>query len=190
MTSDYSYRSYYKCDIYTHASNEPTPTVKIIPTSYCKPTETENTTHLIHKYLDDYGEKITNGLLTTVSWTELYSLEPVKVTQCKPPSKTTDIPLTSTIEIPSPSTSDVPTPTTLPTKCVPVIVTVTEKEKITVTEKETVTITVEDNGAEPVDDTKCAPKWAQCGGQDYNGPTCCQSGSTCHEYNKYYSQCM
>ena len=38
--------------------------------------------------------------------------------------------------------------------------------------------------------TQCAKKWNQCGGIGFNGPTCCESGSTCHELNKYYSQCM
>jgi hypothetical protein len=36
----------------------------------------------------------------------------------------------------------------------------------------------------------CAPKWAQCGGRGYSGPTCCQSGSTCRVSNEYYSQCI
>lgn len=30
----------------------------------------------------------------------------------------------------------------------------------------------------------------QCGGQDYTGPTCCQSGSTCVVSNQWYSQCL
>ncbi|CAG7851104.1 Probable feruloyl esterase C; AltName: Full=Ferulic acid esterase C; Flags: Precursor [Serendipita indica DSM 11827] len=36
----------------------------------------------------------------------------------------------------------------------------------------------------------CAAKWAQCGGQGYSGPTCCQSGSTCQFSNTWYSQCL
>ncbi|KAK0667561.1 Alpha/Beta hydrolase protein [Cercophora samala] len=36
----------------------------------------------------------------------------------------------------------------------------------------------------------CAPRWAQCGGQGWNGPTCCESGSTCRASNQYYSQCL
>lgn len=36
----------------------------------------------------------------------------------------------------------------------------------------------------------CAAKWGQCGGIGYNGPTCCQSGSTCRVSNPYYSQCL
>ncbi|KAH6913348.1 family 62 glycosyl hydrolase [Coprinopsis sp. MPI-PUGE-AT-0042] len=36
----------------------------------------------------------------------------------------------------------------------------------------------------------CAAKWAQCGGQGYSGPTCCQSGSTCTKSNDWYSQCL
>ncbi|KAK4167866.1 glycosyl hydrolases family 11-domain-containing protein [Cladorrhinum sp. PSN259] len=38
--------------------------------------------------------------------------------------------------------------------------------------------------------TNCAAKWGQCGGQGWNGPTCCQSGSTCKSSNQWYSQCL
>ncbi|TPX15848.1 uncharacterized protein E0L32_000182 [Thyridium curvatum] len=36
----------------------------------------------------------------------------------------------------------------------------------------------------------CAAQWGQCGGQGWNGPTCCQSGSTCKASNQWYSQCL
>ncbi|KAB5559533.1 endo-1,4-beta-xylanase A [Coniochaeta sp. 2T2.1] len=36
----------------------------------------------------------------------------------------------------------------------------------------------------------CAAKWGQCGGQGWNGATCCQSGSTCQASNQWYSQCL
>ncbi|KAK3987470.1 hypothetical protein QBC44DRAFT_400110, partial [Cladorrhinum sp. PSN332] len=36
----------------------------------------------------------------------------------------------------------------------------------------------------------CAAKWGQCGGQGWNGATCCQSGSTCRSQNQWYSQCL
>ncbi|OUM66099.1 carbohydrate-binding module family 1 protein [Piromyces sp. E2] len=35
----------------------------------------------------------------------------------------------------------------------------------------------------------CAGLWAQCGGQGFNGPTCCNQG-TCKKINDYYSQCQ
>merc|ERR1719326_1948233 len=35
----------------------------------------------------------------------------------------------------------------------------------------------------------CAPVWAQCGGKNHNGPTCCTSGSTCVYKSEWYSQC-
>ncbi|RFU24712.1 hypothetical protein B7463_g11626, partial [Scytalidium lignicola] len=34
------------------------------------------------------------------------------------------------------------------------------------------------------------PKWGQCGGQTYSGPTVCAAGSTCTYSNPYYSQCL
>jgi len=36
----------------------------------------------------------------------------------------------------------------------------------------------------------CAAIYGQCGGQGWNGSTCCQSGSTCKFSNPWYSQCL
>lgn len=36
----------------------------------------------------------------------------------------------------------------------------------------------------------CAAQWGQCGGNNWNGPTCCQSGSSCSRINEWYSQCL
>nr|AAW64927.1 cellobiohydrolase family 6 [Thermochaetoides thermophila] len=36
----------------------------------------------------------------------------------------------------------------------------------------------------------CSSVWGQCGGINYNGPTCCQSGSVCAYLNDWYSQCI
>ncbi|RPA85987.1 hypothetical protein BJ508DRAFT_411594 [Ascobolus immersus RN42] len=33
-------------------------------------------------------------------------------------------------------------------------------------------------------------KWGQCGGNGYNGPTGCVSGSSCQKINDWYSQCL
>jgi len=35
----------------------------------------------------------------------------------------------------------------------------------------------------------CAAMWGQCGGQGWNGATCCSSG-TCKASNQWYSQCL
>jgi len=115
-------------------------------------------------------------------------------------SKTIPTSTTSSKTIPTTTTSSKTIPTTTPsvnittktppvsgsTKCIPTTVTVTEKE--TITKKETVTVTVIASNA--ASNANCAKKWAQCGGQDFNGPTCCEAGSTCRELNKYYSQCV
>lgn len=34
------------------------------------------------------------------------------------------------------------------------------------------------------------PKYGQCGGRNYSGPTQCVSGSTCRAQNEWYSQCL
>lgn len=36
----------------------------------------------------------------------------------------------------------------------------------------------------------CSSVWGQCGGQNWAGPFCCASGSTCVYSNDYYSQCL
>ncbi|KAF2457585.1 glycosyl hydrolase family 61-domain-containing protein [Lineolata rhizophorae] len=33
-------------------------------------------------------------------------------------------------------------------------------------------------------------KYYQCGGRDYNGPTQCEAGTTCKEWNEWYFQCV
>ncbi|KAK4657550.1 hypothetical protein QC762_213730 [Podospora pseudocomata] len=38
--------------------------------------------------------------------------------------------------------------------------------------------------------SNCAARWGQCGGQGWNGPTCCESGTTCRSSNQWYSQCL
>lgn len=35
----------------------------------------------------------------------------------------------------------------------------------------------------------CASLWGQCGGSNWNGPTCCSQG-TCRASNQWYSQCV
>ncbi|KAK4097596.1 glycoside hydrolase family 6 protein [Parathielavia hyrcaniae] len=36
----------------------------------------------------------------------------------------------------------------------------------------------------------CGGVWSQCGGNNWQGPTCCASGSTCVFQNPWYSQCL
>lgn len=36
----------------------------------------------------------------------------------------------------------------------------------------------------------CAKIYYQCGGKNWNGPTCCESGSRCQEQNEWYYQCV
>jgi len=96
-------------------------------------------------------------------------------------SSTKTVPTSSKI-IPI-STKTVP----LPSKCTPTTVKVTVKETVTVT----MTVTAQSSGTTiGGDDSQCGNKWDQCGGQGFTGPTCCKSGSVCHEYNQHYSQCI
>jgi len=63
---------------------------------------------------------------------------------------------------------------------------------VTVTQRVTVTVTVQSQPTNNLNQggSNCAAKWGQCGGQGYNGPTCCQSGSSCQFVNNWYSQCL
>ncbi|KAI5475079.1 hypothetical protein MNV49_001955 [Pseudohyphozyma bogoriensis] len=38
--------------------------------------------------------------------------------------------------------------------------------------------------------SSCAALYYQCGGTNFTGPTCCESGATCVVQNPYYSQCV
>eukprot|EP00833_Pecoramyces_ruminatium_P014738 jgi/Orpsp1_1/1188770/evm.model.d7180000067059.1 len=127
------------------------------------------------------GCPATTGTTTTTTTTK----QPPKVV-------TTTTTTTSTTKLPP---KIVTTTTTAPvisgTKCLPVTVTVTEKE--TITEKVTITMTVKEGGPsnEPVpDDKNCASKYQQCGGKNFQGPTCCQSGTKCQFISEYYYQCI
>ncbi|KAK4184909.1 family 1 putative carbohydrate esterase [Podospora australis] len=35
-----------------------------------------------------------------------------------------------------------------------------------------------------------SPRWGQCGGNNWNGPTACESGTTCQKINDWYHQCL
>merc|ERR1712165_287484 len=38
-------------------------------------------------------------------------------------------------------------------------------------------------------DGTCSAAFGQCGGKNWNGPTCCQSGCRCRHEGEWYSQC-
>jgi len=208
---------YKTCGVYTQKSDEvPTPTDNVTTRTLCLPTQFDYKVHTKSVFVppsqvtvvtegDVYHSYYTNYYTRTTS-TESYQLctpyiimnpynteTTTKTTKAIPitASTTTTTKTTKTIPL---STSITKTTKTLPTtKCIPVTVTITEKEDITITEKETVTVTVSSKSTQDVkddDDSKCARKWAQCGGTGYMGPTCCESGSTCRKINMYYSQCI
>ncbi|KAK0383414.1 hypothetical protein NLU13_9326 [Sarocladium strictum] len=53
----------------------------------------------------------------------------------------------------------------------------------------TTTTTSSSAGTQPTSGT-CSPRYGQCGGSGWAGPTCCQSGTTCRFSNDWYSQCL
>jgi len=194
------------CDMFTQATETPTETVKTI--SHCYPSPSPSVTTR-YRYIGDsyttytksnadggYSMTIDNIYTSTLSlstYVYYYCTMTTSVSSSSSQTTTTSsIPITaspsSTI---SPSSIEIPISTVTPsTKCIPQVVTVTEKNIITVTEKETVTVTVTEDTNPIEEDQQCAPKWAQCGGQNYDGPTCCQAGYTCHKLNEYYHQCI
>ncbi|KAF4570100.1 Exoglucanase 1 [Pleurotus pulmonarius] len=53
-----------------------------------------------------------------------------------------------------------------------------------------VTSTTSSGTTTPTGSTGTVPKWGQCGGNGYTGPTTCVAGSTCTYSNDWYSQCL
>jgi len=172
-------RNYYStivvgCDIYTPVEKPTQLRENIVTTSICRPI---TTIERRGRNAELYGKTIiTSGNLVTTIYTEFVTYNNVLWERCNTLKPTSTISSSSSVTV---------TPST---KCIPEVITVTVKDKITVTEKETITVTVKEDTPSPQEN--CAPKWAQCGGIDYKGPTCCQSGSSCHEVNQYYSQCI
>ncbi|CAM9742424.1 unnamed protein product, partial [Ectocarpus sp. 13 AM-2016] len=44
--------------------------------------------------------------------------------------------------------------------------------------------------AEPTPEENCAGEWGQCGGNQWQGPTCCEEGNDCVVGNEWYHQCI
>ncbi|KAF2022709.1 pectin lyase-like protein [Setomelanomma holmii] len=63
---------------------------------------------------------------------------------------------------------------------------------VVATTKVATLITTIKGAAQPTDGSASgvAKLYAQCGGQGYTGPTTCESGASCVEYNTWYSQCI
>merc|ERR1711972_867290 len=40
------------------------------------------------------------------------------------------------------------------------------------------------------DTSNCGNTWAQCGGKDFEGGTCCKGSNICNFSNPWYSQCV
>jgi len=53
----------------------------------------------------------------------------------------------------------------------------------------TTTTAAAQNGGEGGTDGTCSAAFGQCGGKNWNGPTCCQSGCQCRHEGEWYSQC-
>lgn len=66
----------------------------------------------------------------------------------------------------------------------------TTKQQSTTVQTTTTQQTTPTTTASSTPTGSCSPKYGQCGGQGWTGPTCCQSGSTCNSYGQYYSQCI
>jgi len=174
------YQTITNCDLYNKETETITPSPTVDVTS-------EITEIPITSIPTDTPTPFSIDSSTTTTTTKIPPTTTTTTTTKIPPTTTT----TTTTKIPPTTTTTTTTkipPTT--TKCLPVTLTVTKKEKITVTEKETITVTVTENDQSTPTNISCAKKWAQCGGINYSGPTCCESGSTCNEVNKYYSQCI
>lgn len=67
--------------------------------------------------------------------------------------------------------------------------TLTTSARTTTTTTSTARPTTTQGGTSPPP-SGSVPKWGQCGGINYTGPTGCVSGSTCTKLNDWYFQCL
>ncbi len=164
-------------------TNTPTPLITTTPTII-------STTEVPSEILTEKDTTTSPVSFTTIDNTLILPPKPT-LPITFPPKDTESI----SISLPpktTPKTTETNTITTteITTDCPPITVTYTELETITEIEKETVTVTVKANPTSNInDDSKCAGKYAQCGGEGFTGTTCCKSGLTCHRISRYFSQC-
>ncbi|CAK4911603.1 unnamed protein product [Aphanomyces euteiches] len=85
----------------------------------------------------------------------------------------------------APTTKAPPTPATSSPTTVP---TTTRATSAPITTRATSAPTSAPTTAKPSSGAVVA--WGQCGGSNYNGPTGCVSGYTCHLYSEWFSQCI
>ena len=183
-----SYLENYRKQQITRTTTKTLPTTKILPSShvikdyYLKHGEFHGIVYCSCIYVDSYSSGYNEGTLSD------------DIGECQKRLPIGDNYTISSGEMVTTVTSEPPV-TSVPaitsgTKCIQTV-TVTEKELETVTVKETITITVDEEPTpvEPVP-AQCAEKRAQCGGKNYNGPTCCPEGYICRPFTSYYSECV
>eukprot|EP00928_Gymnodinium_smaydae_P090241 TRINITY_DN74069_c0_g1_i1.p1 TRINITY_DN74069_c0_g1~~TRINITY_DN74069_c0_g1_i1.p1 ORF type:complete len:763 (+),score=84.50 TRINITY_DN74069_c0_g1_i1:52-2340(+) len=104
------------------------------------------------------------------------------------PSPSTPSPTHSPTQAPSPPTPSpttqepTPTPTQSPTTPTP--------SPSTTPPTPTPTQAPSTPTPAPSQQGDCSKLWAQCGGKNWKGPTCCVAGSVCNAQNEWYSQCI
>ena len=115
---------------------------------------------------------------STFAWQNVINPDDGTVT---PPVSTTRGPVTSTT-----TRTTTRAPTTTPV--VPTTTRTTTRGVVTTTTRTTTTTTTRTTSASGGSGT--SPKWGQCGGNGWTGPTACAAGSTCTFSNPWYSQCL
>ncbi|KAJ3052815.1 hypothetical protein HK097_005611 [Rhizophlyctis rosea] len=91
--------------------------------------------------------------------------------------------ITETQTLPASTITKTSTTVSITTSVSTTLSTITSVKTETATKTTTRTVTA-------IHTVVCSPKWGQCGGNDWEGPTCCQSGTTCQKQGPYYSQCL
>ena len=192
LFSTIKYRTGRSCDVYTKKAGVTT----VAPTSTKTVPDTKPT------ILSSDGIEIAADLPSDVVDAELvcYNVMPNEIAKframsedckeinateksCYVKTQSTDKSLFSTIKYRTGRSCDVYTKKAGVTTIAP-----TSTKKTSITKTKTITVT---GSTKPTNvPTKCASRYAQCGGEGFKGPTCCQSGLKCHKLNKYYSQCL
>ncbi|KAJ5502299.1 Glycoside hydrolase superfamily [Penicillium fimorum] len=136
--------------------------------------------------LEKYFTTTTTAQTTTKTAAKTTTTADVKVTTTANPN----------VQVPSAtssSTTTAPVQTTTAAVVAPVPTTTLVKVPTTTTAAPTTLVTASTNAQVPTGTPSTgnvAKHYYQCGGINWTGPTVCETGTTCREWNPYYSQCV
>ncbi|ORX54314.1 hypothetical protein BCR36DRAFT_322798 [Piromyces finnis] len=127
---------------------------------------------------------------TTTTTTTTTTVEPTTTIAEEPTTSVAEEPTTTIAEEPTTSVAEEPT-TTIAEEPTTTIAEEPTTSVTTTTVINTTTTTTQYTSIIPIDANGCSIGYYPCGGlSNKNAPSCCEEGFVCHEFNKYYYQCI